>query len=137
MTDCPVILDIDRAFLNSRRSFMQNKYISIVLATFTAMMLFPPLASAGFDGYEVVTEETSVDSTPTKQLIVNCPVGKYALGAGWAAVDKHDTNLDGQVLYALPAYDGSGWTFNVENISSYEANWKLRVSVTCATVTAS
>ena len=113
---------------------MHNKLsvLSLLIALVGVVVSSPALA--GFDGYEVITQETAVDSVPTKQLSVNCPVGKYALGAGWGAVDKTGIILDGNVLYGMPSYDGTSWTFNVENISSYEANWKLRVRVVCASV---
>lgn len=93
-----------------------------------------PAAAAGISGYEVVTQETAIDSSLEKQLQIDCPAGKYALGAGWAAVDKTGASLEGSATLSLPSWDGSGWIFNVRNITSYEPNWKLRARIICADV---
>jgi hypothetical protein len=89
-------------------------------------------AHAVVTGYEIVTDETALDSVAVKQLIVHCPKGKKAMGAGWAVLDKTDAILDGQALTNQPAYDGSHWLVNAKNESAFASEWKLKVWVTCA-----
>ncbi|MEO0421350.1 MAG: hypothetical protein AAF184_03380 [Pseudomonadota bacterium] len=88
----------------------------------------------GVAGYEVVVGETALDSTVTKQLQVDCPVGKKALGAGWAVLDPTSAILDGRATYFEPAFDGSHWLVNAQNRSDFAPDWKLRVRVVCASV---
>lgn len=109
----------------------------LIVGLGAALVLLPISALARVTGYEVVTQETAVDTSPDKQLIIDCPAGKYAVGAGWAAVDKTGSFLDGQVLASLPSWDGSGWTFNVRNMSYYQPAWKLRARIICADVSTS
>ena len=94
-----------------------------------------PAGSPGISGYEVVVGETAVNNTPTKQLQVNCPTGKKALGAGWSVLDPTSAILDGRATYFEPAFDGSHWLVNAQNNSAFAPNWKLRVRVICAVVT--
>jgi hypothetical protein len=88
----------------------------------------------GVPGYEIVTHETEVDSTPSKQLRVDCPEGKKALGAGWSVLDATDAILNGRATYFQPAFDGSHWLVNAELKSGITLEWKLRVRVVCASV---
>jgi hypothetical protein len=88
----------------------------------------------GVDGYEIAIDETVVDDFPIKQLQVNCPAGKNALGAGWAVLDSTSAILDGRATTFQPAFDGSSWLVNAVNDSTFEANWKLKVWVICAIV---
>lgn len=93
-----------------------------------------PPGPPGVSGYEVVVGETAVDNTPAKQLRVDCPAGKKALGAGWSVLDPTDAILDGRVTYSEPAYDGSHWLANAQNTSAFAPAWKLRLRVICAFV---
>lgn len=93
-----------------------------------------PPGPPGVSGYEIVVGETVVDNTPMKQLRVDCPEGKKALGAGWSVLDPTDAILDGRVTYSEPAYDGSHWLANAQNKSSFAPEWKLRLRVVCAFV---
>jgi len=94
-----------------------------------------PPGPPGVSGYEVVVGETAVDSTPMKQLRVDCPEGKKAIGAGWSVLDPTGAILDGRVTYFQPAFDGSHWLVNAQNNSTFAPEWKLRVRVICAVVT--
>ena len=89
----------------------------------------------GVTAYEIVVGETAVDSTPTKQLKVDCPDGKKALGAGWSVLDSTSAILSGRATYFQPAFDGSHWLVNAQNKSEFASEWKLRVRVICAAVT--
>ena len=91
-------------------------------------------ACAGIQGYEVVVGQTAADATPSKQLRVNCPEGKKALGAGWSVLDSTDAILEGNATYFEPSYDGSHWLTNAQNRSGFAPQWKLRVRLICATV---
>ena len=88
----------------------------------------------GVSGYEIVVGETAVDNMASKQLRVDCPEGKKALGAGWSVLDPTSASLDGRATYFQPAFDGSHWLVNAENKSAFAPEWKLRVRVVCATV---
>ncbi len=93
-----------------------------------------PAGPPGVSGYEVVVGETAVDSTASKQLRVDCPEGKKALGAGWSVLDPTSAILNGRATYFQPAIDGSHWLVNAENKSAFAPEWKLRVRVVCASV---
>ena len=96
----------------------------------------PPGATGapGVSDYEVVVGETAVDNTAAKQLRVDCPTGKKALGAGWSVLDPTSAILEGQATYSEPAFDGSHWLVNAKNNSAFAPNWKLRLRVICASV---
>lgn len=93
-----------------------------------------PEGTLGVSGYEVVVGETAVDSAVVKQLKVDCPANKYALGAGWSVLDNTGAILDGQATYFQPAFDGSHWLANARNNSDFATEWKLRVRVICDVV---
>jgi hypothetical protein len=110
-----------------------------VLGLVTVCVLFMagcggPSGTSGIAGYEVVVGETAVDATPMKQLRVDCPEGKKALGAGWSVLDPTSAILDGSATYFEPAYDGTHWLVNARNNSAFAPEWKLRVRVVCAIV---
>ncbi len=90
--------------------------------------------ASGVSGYEVVVGETAVNSTVSKQLRVDCPAGKKALGAGWSVLDSTSAILEGEATYSEPAFDGSHWLTNAKNHSAFARNWKLRMRVICASV---
>lgn len=101
-----------------------------------------PVGSAGIQGlpgasgifdYEVVMQETALDSVNFRQLIVPCPVGKRALGAGWSVLDPTSAILNGQATAFIPAFDGSSWLVNAQT-NGFVPSWKLRVQVVCARV---
>jgi hypothetical protein len=91
---------------------------------------------AGFQGtgYQIVVGETAVNNMVSKQLIVNCPRGKRATGAGWSVLDRTSAILDGQSTYSEPSFDGSSWMVNAKNNSSFSPNWKLRIRLICAVI---
>jgi hypothetical protein len=95
-----------------------------------------PTAS-GIGCYSVEVAETVVDDFPIKQLQVNCPEGKKALGAGWSVLDSTSAILEGHATYFEPAYNGSGWLTNAvksPNVT-FTNKWKLRVRLICGCVT--
>ncbi|MEL6364215.1 MAG: hypothetical protein AAFR11_05180 [Pseudomonadota bacterium] len=89
--------------------------------------------TTGITGYEVVNEETAVDSTPQKQLIVECPTGKVATGGGWAVLDPTSAILSGRATTNQPAFDGKHWLVNAINESDFSPTWKLKVWAICVT----
>jgi hypothetical protein len=93
-----------------------------------------PAGAAGISGYEIVVGQTSANNTSTKQLRVDCPAGKKALGAGWSVLDPTDAILDGHASYFEPAFDGSHWLTNAQNRSAFAPQWKLRVRLVCAKI---
>ena len=90
---------------------------------------------SGITGYEVVVAESPWNADDLKQVRANCPEGKRALGAGWAALDSTSANLEGIVTYSEPAYDGRHWLVNARNTSTFSPSWKLRVRCVCANAT--
>ncbi len=76
----------------------------------------------GVTGYEVVFDETAVNADVSKQLRVDCPGGKKALGAGWGVLDDTSAILDGRATYFQPRFDGSGWLTNAQNNSGFAPN---------------
>lgn len=90
--------------------------------------------ATAISGYEIVIGETAVDNTTEKQLQVDCPGSKKALGAGWSALDDTDAILDGTASYFEPAIDGTHWLVNAQNNSAFTSLWKLRMRVICADV---
>ena len=113
--------------------------IPVLMVFFTAGCSGPPGPAGppgppGIADYEVVVGETPVDATATKQLQVDCPEGKLALGAGWSVLDPTGAILDGRATYFQPAFDGSHWLVNAQNRSAFAPDWKLRVRVICASV---
>ena len=93
-----------------------------------------PAGPPGLSDYEVVVGETAASDIAQKQLQVDCPDGKKALGAGWAVLDPTSAILDGRATYNEPAFDGSHWLVNAQNKSGFATDWKLRVRVVCAVV---
>ncbi len=93
-----------------------------------------PAGTAGISGYEIVVAQSALDNTASKQLRADCPAGKQALGAGWSVLDSTDAILEGKVSYFEPAFDGSHWLTNAQNLSSFSPEWKLRVRLVCAHV---
>ena len=85
-------------------------------------------------GYEKITKESDLNEQPLKQVIVNCPKGKKAIGAGWSVLDKTNAILDGTATYFEPSYDAASWMVNAKNNSTFEKKWKLRVVCFCANV---
>jgi hypothetical protein len=113
------------------------KRLAEVTAALMAMALTLGVAQAqtpsgGVSGYQVVVGQTALDATVSKQLRVDCPAGRRALGAGWAVVDSTGAILEGQATYFEPAPDGSHWLTNARNLSGFARNWRLRVRVICA-----
>ena len=53
----------------------------------------------GVSGCEIVNFETPANIQPSKQLTVDCPQGKKALGPGWAVVDVTGAILEGRATH--------------------------------------
>jgi len=85
-------------------------------------------------GYEIKVVESNLDDVAFKQVTVDCPKDKRALGAGWSVVDSTNAILDGSATFFQPSFDGKSWMVNAKNNSGFARNWKLRVSCICADV---
>jgi hypothetical protein len=91
------------------------------------------VAASALPGYQVVMQDTVVDTFPVKQLNVACPRGRRTLGAGFGVLDETSAILDGVALYSLPSYDGASWLTNAKNYdTSFAPAFKLRVTTLCA-----
>ncbi|WP_299977893.1 hypothetical protein [uncultured Pseudoteredinibacter sp.] len=107
----------------------------VALVFLTACAVAQAEESAPLAAYEIVTGETDLSDAPfEQQLIVKCPEGKRALGAGWAVLDKTGAIKQGRVSYFMPSYDGSGWMINASDDSDWLGAWKIRLRVMCAKV---
>jgi hypothetical protein len=89
-------------------------------------------ASTAISGYQVVTQDTSLSNSVSKQLEVLCGPDTKVLGAGWAVLNSTNIILDGKATYSTPIFDGSGWVANAELRNHSNIEWKLRVSLLCA-----
>jgi hypothetical protein len=88
-------------------------------------------SETGLPCYSIIVGETTEDSTPIKQLRVDCPEGMRALGAGWSVLNEGGI-LEGKATYFEPSYDGKHWLTNAVNESAFAKNWKLRVRLICS-----
>ena len=87
---------------------MRNQKLGLVIPILIALSTTGCAGPPGPEGppgvveYEVVVGETAVNTTPAKQLQVDCPEGKKALGAGWSVLgpDGCDSGWTGDVLSA-------------------------------------
>jgi hypothetical protein len=93
---------------------------------------------SGISGYEIVQDYSELNYNDHKQVIVYCPSGKMALGAGWAVLNEDNEYLiqwrphDG--VDSEPRFQGDGWNVNVRILEPPPEAWKLRVRVICAFV---
>lgn len=94
--------------------------VSVLCSTTTALT-----------GYEVRAAETAVTAVATKDLDNQCPSGKRAVGAGWAALDSTSAILEGNVTYFEPGFNGANWLTRVRNLASFSPSWKLRTRLIC------
>ncbi|NVK72271.1 MAG: hypothetical protein HWE24_02225 [Oceanospirillaceae bacterium] len=99
------------------------KYVLLILTIVGAMQCYSDI--------EIVRGETVADESSIKQLTLHCPPGHKVVGSGWSALDPTNAILDGMINYSQPSYDGSSWTFNASNHSSYSTQWKLNSSISC------
>jgi hypothetical protein len=51
----------------------------------------PGQLGVGLSELEIVTSPTPIDPSPTKVLVINCPVGKKVIGGGAGVSEKHFT----------------------------------------------
>src|SRR4029078_7711944 len=77
--------------------------------------------------------ETTLDTMSTKQLQVECPKGKQALGVGWEGLDNTRAFTHAIATYSAPSYDGRSWLLNAKNVSSWSPTWRLHVQIACVT----
>lgn len=105
-----------------------------LLSTFTnvwklrlqLMCAYPPR------GYEVITGHTALSSWRNKQISLQCPTGKVALGAGWGLLSSSNSIMDGRVTHFGPSWNATGWLINAENLSSWKSYSKLEGKIICA-----
>jgi len=79
--------------------------------------------------------ESAVDTINFRQLIVACPSGTRALGAGWGVLDAGSTIAPGLATYFAPSWDGTSWMANAKSLAPYGTAWKLRVTLLCGSST--
>ena len=90
--------------------------------------------STSIKGYEIIVKETTVNGQQMKQLITECPDGKWILSCGWSALDSTSAIMEGQATYSEPSFDGKNWMVNVKLTSAYNPEWKLRMRCVCAEI---
>lgn len=82
----------------------------------SAQTQFP--SETGLPCYSIIVGETAEDSTPHKQLRVDCPEGMRALGAGWSVLYEGGI-AEGKATYFEPSFDGKHWLTNAVDESAY------------------
>jgi hypothetical protein len=91
-------------------------------------------------GYEIVSEQTTFDSSSFKSIQVSCPPGKRVLGGGATVfpslADPNRDNAPVVVRESLPDSPNSAtaWYASAIEIGSYNFEWWLGVRVICANV---
>jgi len=94
-----------------------------------------PGAPGGPAGYEVHIASSSEDSSPAKQVSVQCPTGKVAVGGGAALFGAGNVvspplavALDHSMISPL----GDEWFARAHEVSPTDTGWELDVKVICA-----
>jgi len=93
-----------------------------------------PAGTPGIAGRQVVTAESTIDSSQLKEVYVECPAGKLPLGGGAKALYWTSSGefllTELAVAHSAPTYDGWGaWAHEVVATSQ---PWMLRTYVICA-----
>lgn len=93
----------------------------------------------GISGYEVVKADTVFDTSATKSMFLDCPVGKYVLGGGasiFPSLADPNRNTAPVVLTASnPLPSNRGWFARSSEIVPYAFEWDMTIRVICANVT--
>ena len=93
----------------------------------------------GISGYEVVKADTVFDTSATKSMFLDCPVGKYVLGGGasiFPSLADPNRNTAPVVLTASnPSPSNRGWFARSSEIVPYAFEWDMTIRVICANVT--
>ena len=91
---------------------------------------FPPSVFSGLSGLELATAVSAQDSSSPKVLLVNCPAGKRAQGAGYrltgAAVNGG--NVAVTEFYASSA---TQWTARAIETTAVGTSWMLTAQAAC------
>jgi len=81
-------------------------------------------------GYQVVTQESALDTVSSKFVELTCPTNKVALGAGWGVVKAGYEILDGVATHFDSYWDGSGW-YVFGAAPSWPSDWRLQARALC------
>jgi hypothetical protein len=91
---------------------------------------FPASVFSGLSGLELVSVVSAQDSSSPKVLLVNCPVGKRAVAAGYrltgAAVNAG--NVEVTEFYASSA---TQWTARAIETTAVGTSWMLTAQAAC------
>ncbi|HVE68705.1 MAG TPA: hypothetical protein VNB64_09020 [Solirubrobacteraceae bacterium] len=88
----------------------------------------------GVSGLEVVYEDSPTNSEATREIDVDCPDGKYAIGASYAVVgDTAETEKE----IVVSSFSAANFTARAKarETDSVAGTWRLRVIASCAKVT--
>src|SRR5262249_46807231 len=87
-------------------------------------------STAAFSGYQVATQETTVDASSMKAIEVGCPSGTFLAGGGFADLDATGAILEGRAMYYAPLSVFT-WQAAVSNESAFSPNYKVRARAIC------
>jgi hypothetical protein len=90
-----------------------------------------PQGHPGLSGREVVSTQTSLDSSNSRQLAVACPSGKKVIGGGYRVTGPADQAVT--VTDSYPNGDTQWAAAAIENNSTV-GNWRLIAYAICAVV---
>jgi hypothetical protein len=86
---------------------------------------------AGVSGYEVVTNETDVDSTADKSVTATCSTGKQVIGGGSEVFPAQTAPADAVITQSAPDVATSSWIATA-NRGVGAGDFGLRVWAVCA-----
>lgn len=92
-----------------------------------------PAGPPGVSGYQIVTAETTSDSTSPKGVTAVCPTGKRAIGGGGEVGGAQPREVALQAT--IPLGNGTGWQAEAAETVATTALWTVRAWAICATVT--
>ena len=91
---------------------------------------------------EVVTQESRLNSNSPKQVIVSCPIPKFAVGGGGEVVGSGGSSSappDVAIAATRPLKSGftgawAAWTVRATETGPTNVNWRLSAQVFCARI---
>ena len=93
-----------------------------------------PGPPGGVSGYEIVSEQSEINSDGDKTLTAVCPAGKKVVGGGaWVPVATSGMALENPaVVEGYPGVVGGSWTANAEETGLGTLDgWRLEVFAIC------
>jgi hypothetical protein len=98
-----------------------------------------PIGAPGVSGYEIVSVDSALDSSSSKSLLVEYPLGKNVLGGGasiFASLADPNRDTAPVVLRASsPLQYSHGWFAHGIEIGPYTFSWAITAYAVCAYVT--